>query len=58
VNALIQDCQQPCFVENSIDALVRNIVGNSQAGDTIVIMSNGGFGDIHNKLLAALESRA
>ena len=58
VEALIQDCNQPCFVETDIDLLVNHIVSNSQAGDTIVVMSNGGFGDIHNKLLIALENKA
>jgi UDP-N-acetylmuramate: L-alanyl-gamma-D-glutamyl-meso-diaminopimelate ligase len=58
VDALIQDCTQPCFVETNIEALVSCIVENSQAGDTIVVMSNGGFGDIHNKLLIALENKA
>jgi len=58
VDTLIQDCQQPCFVETNIDNLVSNIVDNSQAGDTIVVMSNGGFGNIHNKLLAELENKA
>jgi UDP-N-acetylmuramate: L-alanyl-gamma-D-glutamyl-meso-diaminopimelate ligase len=57
VNTLIQDCKQPCFVETNIDALVSHIVENSQARDTIVVMSNGGFGDIHNKLLIALEKK-
>jgi len=57
VDALIQDCQQPCFVETNIETLVSNIVEHSQAGDTIVVMSNGGFGDIHNKLLMGLESK-
>jgi UDP-N-acetylmuramate: L-alanyl-gamma-D-glutamyl-meso-diaminopimelate ligase len=57
VNTLIQDCEQPCFVETNIDALVSHIVENSQARDTIVVMSNGGFGDIHNKLLIALEKK-
>jgi UDP-N-acetylmuramate: L-alanyl-gamma-D-glutamyl-meso-diaminopimelate ligase len=58
VDTLIQDCQQPCFVEKNIEVLVSNIVENSQAGDTIVVMSNGGFGDIHNNLLAELENKA
>jgi len=57
VDALIQDCQQPCFVETNIETLVINIVEHSQPGDTIVVMSNGGFGDIHNKLLMGLESK-
>ena len=58
VDALIQDCKQPCFVETNIETLVSHIVENSQVGDTIVVMSNGGFGDIHNKLLIALENKA
>jgi len=58
VDDLIQNCLQPCFVESNIELLIRSIAANSQAGDSIVVMSNGGFGDIHNKLLAELESKA
>ncbi len=54
VDALIDDCTQPCFVEQSLDKLVSDIISNSQSGDTIVVMSNGGFGGIHEKLLSAL----
>lgn len=54
VEALIDDCTQPCFVEQNLDKLVSAIISGSQAGDTIVVMSNGGFGGIHEKLLSAL----
>jgi len=54
VDELIQQCHQPCFVEKDIDDLVVKIVEQSQAGDIIVVMSNGGFGNIHEKILAAL----
>jgi len=54
VDELIQQCHQPCFVEKHIDDLVVKIVEQSQAGDIIVVMSNGGFGNIHEKILAAL----
>jgi UDP-N-acetylmuramate: L-alanyl-gamma-D-glutamyl-meso-diaminopimelate ligase len=54
VDALIADCVQPCFVSQDIRQLVANIVANAQAGDTLVVMSNGGFGGIHEKLLLAL----
>jgi UDP-N-acetylmuramate: L-alanyl-gamma-D-glutamyl-meso-diaminopimelate ligase len=54
VEALIADCVQPCFVSQDIRQLVANIVANAQAGDTLVVMSNGGFGGIHQKLLSAL----
>jgi UDP-N-acetylmuramate: L-alanyl-gamma-D-glutamyl-meso-diaminopimelate ligase len=38
----------------SIDELVRQVAGAAHTGDHIVCMSNGGFGGIHAKLLAAL----
>ncbi len=41
-------------VFQAIDELVSAIVAEAQAGDQILVMSNGGFGGIHGKLLAAL----
>ncbi len=38
--------------------LVSAIVGNAREGDQILVMSNGGFGGIHGKLLAAFEGQA
>ncbi|KPC49429.1 UDP-N-acetylmuramate:L-alanyl-gamma-D-glutamyl-meso-diaminopimelate ligase [Amantichitinum ursilacus] len=43
---------------NDLDALVADIIATAQAGDHILVMSNGGFGGIHGKLLAALKARA
>jgi UDP-N-acetylmuramate: L-alanyl-gamma-D-glutamyl-meso-diaminopimelate ligase len=43
-------------VESTLDALVDHIVGASRAGDHVLVMSNGGFGGIHDKLLSALGS--
>jgi UDP-N-acetylmuramate: L-alanyl-gamma-D-glutamyl-meso-diaminopimelate ligase len=45
----------PTSVAGDIDALVESIVAAAQPGDRLVVMSNGGFGGIHEKLLAALE---
>lgn len=41
---------------NSIDAIISAIAHEARPGDTVVVMSNGGFGGIHEKLLAALKS--
>ncbi len=41
-------------VTSDLGELVDEIVRASRAGDHLVIMSNGGFGGIHDKLLAAL----
>ncbi|MFM8339449.1 MAG: glutamate ligase domain-containing protein, partial [Fluviibacter sp.] len=43
-------------VHEDFNAMVKAIVGNAQAGDHILVMSNGGFQGIHNKLLEALLS--
>ncbi len=37
-----------------VDAIVKTVSAEARAGDVIVVMSNGGFGGIHRKLLAAL----
>jgi UDP-N-acetylmuramate: L-alanyl-gamma-D-glutamyl-meso-diaminopimelate ligase len=37
-----------------VDAIVREISRAARPGDLIVVMSNGGFGGIHRKLLEAL----
>jgi len=37
-----------------VDALARALAGRLRAGDHALIMSNGGFGGLHGKLLAAL----
>jgi UDP-N-acetylmuramate: L-alanyl-gamma-D-glutamyl-meso-diaminopimelate ligase len=42
------------IVEENLDRLVDQIVIAAQPGDHILVMSNGGFGGIHGKLLAAL----
>ncbi len=41
-----------------IDALVQQLCFAAHAGDHIVCMSNGGFGGVHSKLLAALKAKA
>ena len=38
----------------TVDAIVASVSREVRAGDVIVVMSNGGFGGIHGKLLGAL----
>ncbi len=42
----------------SIDGLVQTLVQTLRAGDHVLVMSNGGFGGLHHKLLDALRVRA
>ena len=43
-------------VHDDLDALVAAIAAEAKPGDHVLVMSNGGFGGIHAKLLARLES--
>ncbi len=44
-------------VFNDLDAMVKTIVEMSRPGDHVLVMSNGGFGGVHGKLLAKLAER-
>ncbi len=44
-------------VRDGIDALVEAIVASARPGDRVLVMSNGGFGGIHQRLLDALAAR-
>lgn len=43
-------------VADSVETLVAAVVAAARAGDHVLCMSNGGFGGIHDKLLAALAA--
>jgi len=43
-------------VRDDLGALVADIVAAAQPGDQVLVMSNGGFGGIHEKLLVALAA--
>jgi UDP-N-acetylmuramate: L-alanyl-gamma-D-glutamyl-meso-diaminopimelate ligase len=43
---------------HDIDSLASALARASRSGDHVLIMSNGGFGGLHGKLLAELEHRA
>ena len=41
---------------DDIDALANTVAGTVRSGDHVVIMSNGGFGNVHEKLLNLLRA--
>lgn len=57
-NAVLAPLGDRVAVHHDIDALTQAIVAQTRSGDHIVIMSNGAFGGIHGKLIAALRQRS
>ncbi|ENX11248.1 UDP-N-acetylmuramate:L-alanyl-gamma-D-glutamyl-meso-diaminopimelate ligase [Acinetobacter sp. CIP 64.2] len=42
-------------VSRSLDEIIARVVNEAGEGDAVVIMSNGGFGGLHQKLITALS---
>ncbi|OOE57803.1 UDP-N-acetylmuramate:L-alanyl-gamma-D-glutamyl-meso-diaminopimelate ligase [Salinivibrio sp. ML323] len=57
LEAVVDNCTQPAHRHDDIEALVAALCEHTQSGDTVLVMSNGGFGGIHDKLLTALASK-
>ena len=58
-NELIEAISQqgkPALALSGADEIVTHILPELREGDVVAIMSNGGFGGIHEKLLTALQS--
>lgn len=48
---------QDALLIDEVDAIIAHLVNHAQAGDVIVLMSNGGFAGIHQQLAQALKDR-
>ncbi len=46
---------KPAATLADADAIVADLAGNLREGDVVAVMSNGGFGGIHDKLLDAVR---
>jgi len=58
IDIIAAQAQPPTQLFRDLGALRERLVSDLRAGDHVVIMSNGGFGDLHTSLLAALEAAA
>ena len=56
VVAAIAEAGRPAFHEQNADAIVDRIVPMLRPKDVVVVFSNGGFDNIHEKLLMRLKS--
>lgn len=55
---LVNHSSVPAQLEHNIDEMIHGALALAESGSHIVIMSNGGFGGIHQKLVSQLNRHA
>ena len=58
VEQALASCTMPAKVFDDVSSLIQALVNQAQAGDHLIVMSNTGFGGIHERLLTALTEKA
>jgi len=54
----IESPERTTVAAEGADALLKPLLDFIRKGDVVLIMSNGGFGDIHDRILQALSARS
>lgn len=57
MNDVMEELGEKATLLSDIDDLVSSVIKDTKQGDQLLVMSNGGFGGIHEKLLDALKAR-
>ncbi|MGI3131361.1 UDP-N-acetylmuramate:L-alanyl-gamma-D-glutamyl-meso-diaminopimelate ligase [Halopseudomonas pachastrellae] len=57
LDGVVADSPVPAQVASDLDAIVEQVVATATPQTRVVVMSNGGFGGIHQRLIQALEAR-
>jgi len=52
---VIDAASNNAVVVRTLDDIITTVVTHAGEGDAVVIMSNGGFGGLHQKLISALK---
>lgn len=52
---VIEAAPNKAVVARTLDEIIQTVVTEAGEGDAVVIMSNGGFGGLHQKLISALQ---
>ena len=55
--AVARELGPTAAAEPTLDALLQRLGADLREGDHVLVMSNGGFGGLHGKLLTALQAR-
>ncbi|WP_159124450.1 UDP-N-acetylmuramate:L-alanyl-gamma-D-glutamyl-meso-diaminopimelate ligase [Acinetobacter variabilis] len=53
---VIDAAPNKAVVARTLDEIIQTVVAEADEGDAVVIMSNGGFGGLHQKLISALKA--
>jgi UDP-N-acetylmuramate: L-alanyl-gamma-D-glutamyl-meso-diaminopimelate ligase len=56
IHRLVQSDSSQIHIFSKIEQIIDSLLHSAQAGDKIVIMSNGGFDGIHQRLIQALST--
>jgi len=56
-NAVCRDIGEQAQVLPDVDAIIECLKREARAGDHVLVLSNGNFGNIHQRLLTALNER-
>ncbi|MCF9047137.1 UDP-N-acetylmuramate:L-alanyl-gamma-D-glutamyl-meso-diaminopimelate ligase [Acinetobacter nectaris] len=54
---IVDASKNKSYVSHSLDEIIQHIVQDAHEGDAVIIMSNGGFGGLHQKLITALKNQ-
>ncbi|MFB9887163.1 UDP-N-acetylmuramate:L-alanyl-gamma-D-glutamyl-meso-diaminopimelate ligase [Balneatrix alpica] len=57
LQGVVAESPVPAQLFSDIDQLISRVVTDAPAGSHVVIMSNGGFAGVHQRLLTALQQR-
>jgi len=57
LDAIARNTKPPASVMSTIEEIITHVMNIAKPGDQLLIMSNGAFGGLHQKLLAELQSR-
>jgi UDP-N-acetylmuramate: L-alanyl-gamma-D-glutamyl-meso-diaminopimelate ligase len=56
LSTVLKQFSQPTILCDNVDSIIENLLRQLKPGDHVVIMSNSGFGGIHQKLLHQLAA--
>jgi UDP-N-acetylmuramate: L-alanyl-gamma-D-glutamyl-meso-diaminopimelate ligase len=56
IHAMAQSSSTLVLIKPNLDQVINHLAQNCNKGDQIVIMSNGGFDNLHHRLIQAMQS--